>query len=70
MVRLGDRRGLDRLIRGLEDPDPRLRAKCIDVLSHTVGQDFGYRPDARPDERAAAVARWRAWAAQVGTLPS
>jgi HEAT repeat protein len=61
LLRGGDDRGLAVLVRGLEDADPRVRAKAILVLHGRTGEDFGYRPDASPEDRRAAVARWREW---------
>ncbi len=63
LLKLGDDRGTATIVAGLEDPDPLIRAKCIILLEEVTGRDLGYRPDLAPDERAAAVARWRAWAA-------
>lgn len=68
LVRMVDRRGLDTLIRGLEDRDPRIRARCATVLQDATGETFGFQPDDAPVERAAAVARWRAWAARMGGM--
>ena len=64
LLKLRDRRGLDVLVRGLDDGDPRVRAKCIGLLEQMTGETFGYRADLSPSDRQAAVARWRAWAAQ------
>jgi HEAT repeat protein len=65
LVRMGDRRGVCRTITGLEDPDPRVRAKCLDVLQQKTGETYGFLPDDAPHERAAAVARWKAWGASL-----
>ena len=66
MVRMGDRRGLPTLILGLEDRDPLVRARCILVLHERTGETMEYKADDAPDERAAAVARWRAWLVRTG----
>jgi HEAT repeat protein len=66
LLRIGDDRGFPVLISGLEDPDPRIRAKCILQLKDTTGETLGFIADDAPDDRAAAVARWRAWAASRG----
>jgi HEAT repeat protein len=67
LLELGDARGLDVLVGGLEDADARLRAKCLEVLKEKTGLSFGFEADGPPDERAAAVRRWRAWlAARAG----
>jgi hypothetical protein len=61
LLRLGDDRGLAPLITGLEDPDPRLRARSLGNLKEAVHETFGFQPDGDPLERSAAVARWRGW---------
>ncbi len=63
LLRMKDDRGLYTAIAGLEDPDPLVRSKCLLLLEDATGETFGFRADQEPDERAAAVARWRAWAA-------
>jgi HEAT repeat protein len=60
-LELSDPGGFPILVAGLEDPDARLRAKCADVLSEKTGQRLGFEPAGPPDERAAAIRRWRAW---------
>lgn len=62
MIRIGDRRGFNTLIDGLEHADPRLRKRSIDMLRAATGETFGYQHDDHADERRAAVSRWRAWA--------
>lgn len=70
MLRLGDRRGVHTLVGGLEDADPRVREQSITMLRRLVGEDFGFRADDHADNRRAAVARWRAYAARpVGVGP-
>lgn len=64
LLKLQDRRGLDAIVRGLDDGDPRVRAKCITLLESMTGETFGYRADQGLTDRQASVARWRAWAAQ------
>lgn len=49
------------LVDRLEDPDPVVRLKAADELKQRTGQDFGYVSWAEPAERAAGVAKWRAW---------
>jgi HEAT repeat protein len=63
LLELSDPLGLEVLIEGLDDPDARLRAKCLAVLAERTGQRFGFEADAAPEDRAAAIARWRAWMA-------
>ena len=61
LVRNRDGRGLSLLVNGLESEDPRVRMQCIRILKKNTGETFDYKPDGRPEDRAAAVARWRAW---------
>jgi HEAT repeat protein len=63
LLELSDPAGLDVLVDGLADSDARLRAKCIAVLAEKTGQRFGFEADGRPDDRDAAIARWRTWLA-------
>jgi hypothetical protein len=63
LLEFSDPLGLEVLIDGLADPDARLRAKCLAVLAERTGQRFGFEADGSPDDRAAAIARWRAWMA-------
>jgi len=61
LVELGDSAGFDVLVAGLGDGDIRNRYKCFESLKRATGQDFGYRHDAAPDARRAAVTRWLDW---------
>ncbi len=69
MLRMGDRRALETMVRGLESPDPLVRARAILVLRESTGETFGYKADDVPGERSAAVARWRAWMSKTGGAP-
>ena len=60
-VRLGDDAGFERLVGGLEEEDPRLRARSLMVLQARTGSSMDFRADDPAEDRAAAVARWRAW---------
>ena len=62
LLRMNDPRGLHLLIEGLSDRDARVRSQCIILLEQYTGKSYGYKVDDPPSERAAAVARWRAWA--------
>jgi HEAT repeat protein len=64
LLELREPRGLAPLVDGLSDPDPRLRSKCIEVLAEKTGQRFGFAADGSPEDRAAAIARWREWTAR------
>ncbi|MHB8419360.1 MAG: HEAT repeat domain-containing protein [Myxococcales bacterium] len=49
------------LIEALDHKDPELRLAAIDELAAAAGQDFGYKSDLPPQQRAHAVLRWRDW---------
>ena len=60
LLELGDPRGFTPLVDALSDPDARRRVRAIDALAAaTGGTRLGYEADGPPDERAAAVLRWR-----------
>ncbi len=61
MLRMGDKRGLRTMVDALDSPDPLVRARAILVLRERTGETFGYKADDVPDERSAALSRWRAW---------
>jgi HEAT repeat protein len=61
LLKMEDAAGYERLVQGLSDPDPRIRSRCVLLLERATGTDHDYRPDDAPEERAAAIARWRAW---------
>ncbi len=64
-----DHRGEHRLqwmIAALEHDDIRLRKAAADELRREVREDFGYRADASPEERASATSRYRHWWDTVG----
>lgn len=69
LLSMFDPRGFAPLVAGLSDPDARLRHTCIDVLSEASHERWGYEADGPPDEREAAIRRWRAWLEQRGTAP-
>jgi hypothetical protein len=52
---------LPELIGRLEDVDPVVRLTAHEELRRRTGRDFGFVPWASPEERAAAVGRWRSW---------
>jgi hypothetical protein len=49
------------LIGALASEEPVERLIAINRLETFTGERFGYRYEAGPDERAAAVQRWRVW---------
>lgn len=65
LLRNGDRRGLDVLLAALEDGDCLVRARAIQVLEEVTGETYGYVPNGRAEDRAAAMCRWRAWRART-----
>ncbi len=48
-------------IKSLDDKDSVVRMNANNGLRKRTGQDFGFVPWADPEERAPAVARWKAW---------
>jgi hypothetical protein len=52
---------LPALVKGLGDNDPVVRLAAHEELKSRTGRDFGYQPWGTSDERATALARWRAW---------
>lgn len=48
-------------VRMLSDRDESIRETAFDWLQRRTGETFGYRPDASPEERDAAIDAWRAW---------
>lgn len=49
------------LIEALADEEPQVRSIAIQALKILTGQSKGFQPAAPPDQRAAAIARWRQW---------
>ena len=49
------------LIARLNDPDRVVRMTANDGLKERTQRDFGFVPWAPPEERAAAIGRWKAW---------
>ena len=64
---LGSREGYGVLVDGLEDPNIRNRYICFNALSDQTGRDFGYKHNDQPEQRAVAVAQWRAWLDKIET---
>lgn len=62
LLELGDDRGFGPLVDALAGRDGRRRVRAADALAEaTGGQRLGFEPDGPPEERDAAVLRWRAW---------
>ena len=61
-----DPRSCAALVDLLDHADEKVRYEAIEALFNIQGQDFGYTSDGTPEERAAAVARWRAWQKTAG----
>jgi hypothetical protein len=60
----GDRRGTRALVELLADETPPLvRDEAHELLLEISGEDFGYDPFADAGDNAAAIERWREWAA-------
>jgi hypothetical protein len=49
------------LIRALSDRSPQVRGLAAECLRRLTKTDLPFEPDAAPDERRAAIARWRQW---------
>lgn len=49
------------LIDGLDNADSGIRYRCHAQLMATTSCDFGFGVDDAPEQRSAAVARWRTW---------
>lgn len=49
------------LVNRLDDEDPVVRMAAGEELRRRTGKDFGFIAWASPEERAAAIARWKAW---------
>ncbi len=62
-MQLGDWSAVSVLIDGLEDPRAMTRAICARSLQRATRQEFGFDASAEEEQRAEAVAQWRAWAA-------
>ncbi len=56
-------------IESLDDNDPSVRLAAIGALQRMSGETLGYRFNAPSDERAAAIARWKAWLAKQPAQP-
>jgi hypothetical protein len=52
------------LVDRLADTDPVVRLAAHEELRRRTGRDFGYVPWASPEERTAAIDRWRTWVQQ------
>ncbi len=51
------------LVGRLEDGDPVVRLAAHEELRRRTGRDFGFVPWGSPEDRAAAIKRWRDWLA-------
>jgi hypothetical protein len=60
-LRARGREVLAALVDALEDQDVRLRGRAAVLLRALTGQNLSFDPEGTPEERAAAVARWRGW---------
>ncbi|MCZ6794047.1 MAG: hypothetical protein O7J95_10585 [Planctomycetota bacterium] len=57
---------IDLLISNLADRDGAVRFYTVIALRKLSGREFGYLPHGTPAERAEAIVRWKAWAADRG----
>ena len=49
------------LVNRLDDEDPVVRLAAHEELRKRTGKDFGFVAWSSPEERAAAIGRWRSW---------
>jgi len=49
------------LITALQDSNQKIRIVAVTGLREITHKNFGYKPDEKPGERAAAVQEWRLW---------
>jgi len=61
LLALGDFSRCEVLIDALESEDVRVRGSALKALRDATGETQGFQPQGAPADRAAAVARWRAW---------
>jgi len=61
LYRLGEASALDVLAMLLDSPDEDARREAAGGLLAFVGEPMDYHPAAPPEERAAQLARWKAW---------
>jgi len=59
----------EHLIRALADPERLVRERAATELRKLTGLNFGFRPDAPPAERNAAIAQWKSWHQAQTTHP-
>ena len=58
---MGSKSGYNVLVEGLESERVEYRFKCYEALRELTGHTFGYVHNAPDEERAEAVAKWKAW---------
>ena len=68
-MNLGDWSHADILLEGLRSDDLRTRGQSAAALRRATQQNFGFRPQAEPEEREAAVEAWEAWLAAYRADP-
>ncbi len=62
----GRREALPVRVRLLESSEMAIRARAIQTLRASTGQQFNYSVYATPDERSRAIAAWKTWLAGEG----
>ena len=65
-VTSGSLGAIDLLISNLADRDGAVRFYTVIALRKLSDREFGYLPHGTPAERAEAIVRWKAWAADSG----
>jgi HEAT repeat protein len=64
---MGSKAGYSVLVEGLENEKVEYRYKCFEALRDLSGHTFGYVHNAPDEERAEAVAKWKAWLEQINS---
>ena len=60
-VREKDYKAIPALVGQLDSDDPAVRFYAIEALEKLTGQTLGYQYYDEPDQRKAAIRRWREW---------
>lgn len=61
MVEAGYKNAIPRIIAGLHDENPAVRAYCVEALRALTGRYFDFRPDDPKDRRVFCAGKWEDW---------
>jgi len=67
---LGDWSQVDVLVDALASEDVHVRGSALKALRDATGETRGFHPQGSPSDRAAAIDRWRFWAAERAADPA